>query len=213
MTHSINIGARRIGPDDPPFVIAEIGINHEGEIAKAVRMVDDAHAAGCECVKFQSHVVDDEMIPNDVVPGNASGEHLGHDGEAARSPRRRSGSSRTYVESQRHDLPVHPVLAGGGHALALSMDLAAYKIGSGECNNYPLVKLIAAFGRPVILSTGMNDVPSIAACRARSCGLPACRMHSCTARRCTPLPMRSACGSGPFRELGEAFPDAPPRPQ
>src|ERR1051326_1062310 len=67
----MKIRGRRIGRRNEPLVIAEIGINHEGDFSKAVRMVDDAHLAGCECVKFQSHVVDDEMIPNDVVPGNA----------------------------------------------------------------------------------------------------------------------------------------------
>src|SRR2546425_2414734 len=66
------IGTRCIGPRHPPVVIAEVGINHEGDMAKALRMVDDAGAAGAECVKFQSHVIADEMIPNDVVPGNAS---------------------------------------------------------------------------------------------------------------------------------------------
>ncbi len=66
------IGKRRIGKDHPPLVIAEIGINHEGSLEKAMRMVDDAHAAGCECTKFQSHVIEDEMIPNKVVPGNST---------------------------------------------------------------------------------------------------------------------------------------------
>ena len=66
------IGSRLVGPDEPPLVIAEIGINHEGDVDKARRMIDDAAAAGCECVKFQSHVIADEMIPNEVVPGNAS---------------------------------------------------------------------------------------------------------------------------------------------
>ena len=51
--------------------IAEIGINHEGSIDKAVQMVDDAADAGCECTKFQCHIIEDEMIPNDVIPGNA----------------------------------------------------------------------------------------------------------------------------------------------
>ena len=54
---SFKIGDRMIGTEYPPLVIAEIGINHEGSFEKAIRMVDDACAAGCECVKFQSHVV------------------------------------------------------------------------------------------------------------------------------------------------------------
>lgn len=61
-----------VGQEYHPLVIAEIGINHEGSVEKAERMVRDAHAAGCECVKFQCHVIEDEMIPNSVVPGNAT---------------------------------------------------------------------------------------------------------------------------------------------
>ena len=76
MPHSLSspfeIAGRHIGPTAPPLVIAEIGINHEGSLTKALRMVDDAAAAGCECVKFQCHVIEDEMIPNDVIPGNAT---------------------------------------------------------------------------------------------------------------------------------------------
>ena len=68
---TLTIGARMVGPRAEPLVIAEVGINHEGDIRKAIRMVEDAAAVGAECVKFQSHVVDDEMIPNDVIPANA----------------------------------------------------------------------------------------------------------------------------------------------
>ena len=57
----IEIGPIRIGPRHPPFVIAEIGINHDGEIEKAIQMVDDAKNSGCKCVKFQCHIVEDEM--------------------------------------------------------------------------------------------------------------------------------------------------------
>ena len=42
------------------------------------------------------------------------------------------------------------------------MNVDAYKIGSGECNNYPLIEHIAEFGKPIILSTGMNDIKSVA---------------------------------------------------
>ena len=70
MTHpSINIGNRKIGVDYPPFVIVEIGINHEGSVAKAKRMIRDAKKAGAECAKFQSHVVEDEMVSRDALEG------------------------------------------------------------------------------------------------------------------------------------------------
>ncbi len=65
------INGRKIGPDYPPFVIPEIGINHEGSFTKAKKMIKDAHTAGAECVKFQCHIIEDEMIPNEVIPANA----------------------------------------------------------------------------------------------------------------------------------------------
>ena len=67
----LEIGNRKIGKLFKPLVIAEIGINHEGDINKAKKMVDDAISAGCECIKFQSHILDKEMIPNKVIPGNS----------------------------------------------------------------------------------------------------------------------------------------------
>ena len=67
------IGNRIVGSNHIPLVIAEVGINHEGSFAKAQKRVDDAYAVGCECVKFQCYVIDDEMIPRakEVIPGNA----------------------------------------------------------------------------------------------------------------------------------------------
>src|SRR5438105_14759684 len=154
-----SLAGRPVGPGEPPLVIAEIGINHEGDFNKAVRMVDDAHAAGCECVKFQCHVIDDEMIPNDVVPGNATESiwnimsrcALSEDDERA---------LKQYTEAQGLVYLSTPFSRAAADRLE-SMGVAAYKIGSGECNNYPLVRHIAGFGKPVILSTGMNDLESI----------------------------------------------------
>ena len=69
----IKIGKRKIGIDFPPLVIAEIGINHEGSIKIAKEMVDAAHRAGAECIKHQTHIVDDEMSGDakKVIPGNS----------------------------------------------------------------------------------------------------------------------------------------------
>ena len=153
------IDGRRIGPGQPPLVIAEIGINHEGDIQKAFRMVDDAYTAGCECVKFQSHVIEDEMIPNDVVPGNAT-ESIWDIMERCALDGDEEIELKKYVEAKGMIFLSTPFSRAAANRLE-EIGVSAFKIGSGECNNYPLIDHISSFGKPIILSTGMNDVGSI----------------------------------------------------
>ena len=70
--NEIEIAGRKIGLDYPPFVIAEIGINHEGSLQVAKEMVDAAHKAGAEVIKHQTHIVEDEMSleAKKVIPGD-----------------------------------------------------------------------------------------------------------------------------------------------
>ncbi len=159
MPPEIIIQNRAIGPDHAPFVIAEIGINHEGSYQKAVQMVDDAAAAGCECVKFQSHVIEDEMIPNDVVPGNAD-VSIWDIMERCALTEAEEIELKDYVEAKGMIYLCTPFSRAAAVRLE-KMGVSAYKIGSGECNNYPLIRHIAAYGKPVILSTGINDLDSI----------------------------------------------------
>jgi sialic acid synthase SpsE len=200
----IRFGHRAIGPSHPPLVIAEIGINHEGDYAKAVRMVDDARAAGCECVKFQSHVIEDEMIPNSVVPGNAT-ETIWDIMSRCALSEDEEVRLKAYVEAA--DLLYLCTPFSRAAAVRLErMGVAAYKIGSGECNNYPLVEHIASYGKPVILSTGMNDLASIAPAVdiLRRRGVPFALLH-CTSMYPTPY---EKVRLGAMVELGRAFPDA-----
>lgn len=155
----MQIGNRHIGPGNPPLVVAEIGINHEGDINKAIRMVDDAWNAGAECVKFQSHVVDDEMIPNDVVPGNAD-ESIWDIMVRCSLSEEEEHQLKAYVEAKGMIYLCTPFSRAAADRLE-EMGVLAYKIGSGECNNYPLVRHIASFGKPVILSTGMNNIDTV----------------------------------------------------
>jgi sialic acid synthase SpsE len=204
MKPEFTIGSRSIGIAHPPLVIAEIGINHEGSFDKAVQMVDDAAAAGCECAKFQSHVVEDEMIPNDVVPGNTTETiwdimvrcALSEDEEIR---------LKKYVESKRMLYLCTPFSRAAADRLR-HMGVLAYKIGSGECNNYPLVRHIASFGRPVILSTGMNDLRSItpAVEILRAANVPYALTH-CTSMYPTPY---AKVRLGALQELQAAYPDA-----
>ena len=154
------IAWRAVGDPHPPLVVAEVGINHEGDLNKAIQMVDDAAEAGCECVKFQSHVVEDEMIPNEVIPGNADESIWDIMSRCALSAAEEA-QLKDYVESRGMIFLCTPFSRAAAERLqALRVD--AFKIGSGECNNYPLIRHIAGYGKPVILSTGMNDLASVA---------------------------------------------------
>jgi sialic acid synthase SpsE len=200
----IQIHDRVIADDQPPLVIAEIGINHEGDVNKARRMVDDAIKAGCECVKFQCHVVDDEMIPNDVVPGNATETIWDIMARCALSESDERELKRAVEDAGAIYLST-PFSRAAADRLE-AMHVLAYKIGSGECNNYPLIRHIAGFGKPVILSTGMNDLSSIrpAVEILRGAGVSYALTH-CTSMYPTPY---SKVRLGAIGELRDAFPDA-----
>jgi sialic acid synthase SpsE len=145
-----------------PLVIAEIGINHNGNFQKAIHMIDDAHRAGCVCVKFQTHILNDEMThaARHVIPGNAT-ESIWNIMERAALTEAEEIRIKRYVEGLGMFYLSTPFSRAAADRLQ-RMNVQAFKIGSGECNNYPLVEHIAAFGKPVILSTGMNDMDSIA---------------------------------------------------
>ncbi|WP_296314967.1 N-acetylneuraminate synthase family protein [Winogradskyella sp. UBA3174] len=157
----ITIAGRKIGQDHPPLVIAEIGINHEGSLEVAKEMVDAAKRAGIEVVKHQTHIVEDEMsgAAKSVIPGNADVSiydimdrcSLNEADEKA---------LKAYVESKGMIFISTPFSRAAANRLQ-SMNVEAYKIGSGECNNYPLLEHIAKFGKPIILSTGMNTIESV----------------------------------------------------
>ena len=76
MSVSIKINNREIGPDFPPLVLAEVGINHDGNFDKAICLVDAASKVGAEVVKFQTHITEKEMIKTDMKPGDISDESL-----------------------------------------------------------------------------------------------------------------------------------------
>jgi N-acetylneuraminate synthase len=157
----IEIAGRKIGPDYPPLVIAEIGINHEGSLQVAKEMVDAAHRAGVEMVKHQTHIVEDEMsaAAKKVIPGNAT-ISIYEIMERCALNETDELALKNYVESMGMIFISTPFSRAAANRLQ-KMNVPAYKIGSGECNNYPLLEHIASFGKPVILSTGMNTIESI----------------------------------------------------
>ena len=122
-------------------------------------MVKDAHDVGAECVKFQCHVIEDEMIPNKVIPANSK-ESIWEIMKRCSLSESEDRKLKKYTEDLGMIYLSTPFSRSSANRLE-EMDVSAYKIGSGECNNYPLIKHIASFGKPIILSTGMNDIKSI----------------------------------------------------
>jgi N-acetylneuraminate synthase len=157
----IKIAGRKIGAEYPPVVIAEIGINHEGSLEVAKEMVNAAHRAGVEIVKHQTHIVEDEMsgAAKKVIPGNAD-VSIYEIMERCSLNEREELELKKYVESKGMIFISTPFSRAAADRLH-QWDVPAYKIGSGECNNYPLLEHISSFGKPIILSTGMNTIESI----------------------------------------------------
>ena len=161
MNPYIEIAGRKIGIDFPPLVIAEIGINHEGSLQVAKQMVDAAKRAGVEVVKHQTHIVEDEMngAAKKVIPGNAT-ISIYEIMERCSLNESDELELKNYVESQGMIFISTPFSRAAADRLQ-KFDIPAFKIGSGECNNYPLLEHICTFGKPVILSTGMNTIESV----------------------------------------------------
>ena len=158
---TIEIAGRKVGSGFAPLVIVEIGINHEGSLTTAYELVDAAWKAGAEVIKHQTHVVEDEMSQEarKVIPGNTD-VSIYEVMERCALSEEDEIKLQKYVESRGMIFISTPFSRAAADRLQ-RMDVAAFKIGSGECNNYPLIEHIASFGKPMIVSTGMNDIPSV----------------------------------------------------
>ncbi len=155
------IAGRKVGYEYDPLVIAELGINHGGSLNEAKKIVDAASEIGVEIIKHQTHIPSDEMSSEakSVIPGHTK-ESIFEIMESCALSEKDEMELKNYVESKNMIFISSPFSRAA--ALRLNkMDVPAYKIGSGECNNYPLLELISSFGKPIILSTGMNTIESI----------------------------------------------------
>ena len=157
----MQIATRKIGPSEQPLVIAEIGINHGGDLAVAKHMVTLAARSGCECVKHQTHFVEDEMTEaaKEIFPPNADMSiwdvmvtcALSKDDE---------------IELKQHTQSLGLIYLSTPFSRSAAdfleeIDVPGFKIGSGEADNLPLIRHIAKKGKPVIMSTGMQTIETV----------------------------------------------------
>ncbi len=155
------IGKRIVGSNYPPLIISEIGINHNGSIDLAIHMADSAIKAGAEVIKHQTHVVDDEMSEEakKVIPGNAKISIYKIIKKCALSEKDEKKLS-DYIKRKKRIFISTPFSRAAADRLA-RLKVPAFKIGSGECNNYHFIKYLCKFKIPIIMSTGMNSISSI----------------------------------------------------
>ncbi|NDH73637.1 MAG: polyhydroxyalkanoate biosynthesis repressor PhaR, partial [Rhodobacteraceae bacterium] len=157
----MKIGNRAISPAHPPLVIAEIGINHGGDLTVAKNMVRLAALSGCECVKHQTHIVEDEMTDEakQIFPPNADVSIWDVMAQCALS-REDEAELKRYTEELGLIYISTPFSRAAADFLE-TLDVPAYKIGSGEADNLPLIRHIARKGKPVIMSTGMQTIETL----------------------------------------------------
>ncbi|QRP45828.1 pseudaminic acid synthase [Amycolatopsis sp. FDAARGOS 1241] len=185
----VRIGAHTLGPDRPPFVIAEMSGNHNGDLDRALAIVDAIADAGAQAVKLQTYRPDTITIDADgpafrIGDGHSlwGGENLYKLYEKAHTPwewhepifeRARSRGLEVFSS------PFDPTAV----ELLESLDAPAYKIASSEIVDLPLVELCARTGKPLVISTGMASVAEIdAAVRtARDAGNDQLVVLGCTA--------------------------------
>ena len=202
----MKIAHREIGPAHAPLVIAEIGINHGGDLSVAKEMVRLAAASGCEMVKHQTHIVEDEMTDEakQIFPPNADVSIWEVMQQCALSLEDETELKR-YSESLGLIWISTPFSRAAADFLE-TLDVPAYKIGSGEADNLPLIRHIARKGKPVIMSTGMQTIETMrASVRILEDAGVEYALLECTNLYPSPAEIVSLKG---VTELRQAFPNA-----
>jgi len=151
----IKIGKRIISKNSKPLIVAEIGINHFGSLKLAKRIVDSAKKSGAEAVKVQIHLPDEEMSEEakrikpiyKIITRNSLS--LKEEKELKK-----------YIEKKKLIYIATPFSYKAAKWLN-DNNLKVFKIGSGECNNIPFIKYICSFNKPMIISTGMNNLETV----------------------------------------------------
>jgi N-acetylneuraminate synthase len=154
------IGARAVGPGYKPYIVAEAAINHEGDYATAERMVFIAHAMGADAIKFQIHVLDNEMLRE--APQSDNFESPLYDTLERTNLTVDEHRRLKQLSEQLGIMYLCTPFSRVGADILDELGVLAFKTGSGELTNLPLQEHIARKGRPMIISTGMCTVDEVA---------------------------------------------------
>ena len=161
----VRLGDREVGPGRPAFVIAEAGVNHDGDVDVAHRLVDAAADAGADAVKFQT------FDPSSLAATHAplAGYQVGvvEAGDQRAMLERLALPNDAWAALQRHAMDRGVVFLSSPFDVASAelldaLDVPALKVASGELTNHPFLAVLAGMGRPLLVSTGMADMLEVA---------------------------------------------------
>ena len=155
------IEKRLISEKKHPLIIPEIGINHNGSLEVAIKIIDAAKRAGAEIIKHQTHIPDFEMSKEakKIKPGNSSRNIYDIIANSSLSEEDEYKLFR-YVKKNKMIYLSTPFSREACDRL-IKFGVNAFKIGSGEMNNFPLIKHVLKYKKPLIVSTGMHSLKSV----------------------------------------------------
>jgi N-acetylneuraminate synthase len=176
----------RIGQGKPCYVIAEAGVNHNGDPALAHALVDAAHAAGADAVKFQAFVTEELVTARAAKAAYQTVTTGGGTQFAMLKALELDGARHAELKTHCESLGLAYLCTPYDDPSAAMLDrlgVAAYKVASTDTDNIPFLRTLAATGRPVILSTGMATLGELeASVDALRCGgCPWLALLHCTA--------------------------------
>lgn len=159
------ISGRRIGSQYEPYIIAEMSANHNGDISTAFRIIEEAKKAGADALKIQTYTPDTITLNSDlpdfqIKGGLWDGKTLYELYQWAHTPW--EWHERLFNHAKKIGIPIFST-PFDTTAVDLLEDLnaPAYKIASFEAVDLPLIRYVAATGKPMIISTGMADAEEI----------------------------------------------------
>ena len=155
----INIGDRKIGDNNPVYIIAEGCDNHMGDLDTAMQMCKMAKLAGADCIKFQHHLPDEEMLKETPMSSNMEIPLYDFLKLHALSLDQHV-KLMDYCNEIGIDYLCTPFSLKAAYELN-EIGVKAFKIGSGEMTDIPTIKAISKLGKPMIVSTGMSTMEEI----------------------------------------------------
>jgi sialic acid synthase SpsE len=157
----LKIGNRTISEFNKPLIIPELGINHNGSIETAFKIVDAAKRAGAEIIKHQTHIPHDEMSEEakKIKPGNSNRNIYDIIKDCSLTEEDEYKLFK-YINKKKMIFLSTPFSRMAVDRL-IKFGVKAFKIGSGEMNNYPLIDHIIKFKKPLIISTGMHSLNNV----------------------------------------------------